>query len=355
MVGGGIGAGIIGHRATLGALADEARSPAHSYLFAGPPRVGKLTVARSFAAELVSRSAADRERVERGSHPDALVIEPEGAAAFGVGQARAVTAGAGLRPVEADRKVFILDEASTMTEAAANALLKTLEEPPPRTVLVLVVESVDDLPPTVASRCRVVRFGRVPEGELAAGLVEREVEEQRASIVARIAGGSPGLALDLVKSDEAATFRDRWLAVPGRLPDRPGEGFLLAEEMLAAHDPILDGIRASQKHEVAELESREMPVKAMEERHKRALRRAGGSLLVAGLDILASWYLDAVSAQHGGPVRNPDVSRTELAQVPARQAARSAELVIEAGVQLRQNQRPRLVLTWLFNRLADGA
>ncbi|MYF83710.1 MAG: hypothetical protein F4176_06220 [Acidimicrobiia bacterium] len=84
------------------------------------------------------------------------------------------------------------------------------------------------------------------------------------------------------------------------------------------------------------------------------MRRTGMALLVAGLDMLASWYLDAASVQHGGPVRNPDVPRAELAKVPARPAARSAELVIDAGVQLRQNQRPRLVLTWLFNRLADG-
>lgn len=351
-----IGAGIIGHRDTLDALGAEAKSPAHSYLFAGPSGVGKATVARSFAAELVSRSEAGRDRVMRNSHPDVVVIQPEGRAGFGVGQSREAITAASLRPVEADRKVFILDEASTMTEAAANALLKTLEEPPPRTVFVLVAESADDLPATVASRCRMVRFGRVPEGVLAAALVEREVEAERASMIARIAGGRPGLALDMVIGDEAATFRSSWLAVPGRLPSEPGDGFRLAEEMLEAHEPLLEGIKVRREQEIEALKARGLPVtKALRDSYDRALRRTGMSLLVAGLDMLASWYVDAASVQHGGPVRNPDVPRTELAKVPARPAARSAELVIDAGVQIRQNQRPRLVLTWLFNRLADGA
>ena len=352
----GEGVGIIGHRATLAALGEEVASPAHSYLFTGPSGVGKAMVALSFAAELVSRSEAGRDRVMRKSHPDVVMIGPEGRAGFGVGQSRMAITAASLRPVESDRKVFILDEVSTMTEAAANALLKTLEEPPARTVFVLVAESADDLPPTVASRCRLVRFGRVPEGELAAALVERGAEAERASMIARIAGGRPGLALDLANSDEAAAFRRSWLAVPGRLPAQPGHGFRLAEEMLEAHAPLLAGIKARRDEEIEARMSRGDPApKALRDSYDRALRRTGMSLLVAGLDMLASWYLDAASVQHGGPVRNPDVPRAELAKVPARPAARSAELVIDAGVQLRQNQRPRLVLTWLFNRLAEGA
>ena len=349
------GAGIIGHRETLDALRAEVAAPAHSYLFTGPSGVGKATVALSFAAELAGRSEADRDRIMRKSHPDVVMIGPEGRAGFGVGQSRVAITAASLRPVEADRKVFILDEVSTMTEAAANALLKTLEEPPPGTIFVLVAESADDLPPTVASRCRLVRFGRVPEGELAAALVERGAEAERASMVARIAVGRPGLALDLVESREAAAFRRSWLAVPGRLPSEPGHGFRLAEEMLAAHEPLLKGIKARRDEEEVAFKSHgdQMP-KALRDSYDRTLRRTGTSLLVAGLDMLASWYLDAASVQHGGPVRNPDVPRTELAKVPARPAARSAELVIDAGVQLRQNQRPRLVLTWLFNRLAEG-
>ncbi|MXX65107.1 MAG: AAA family ATPase [Acidimicrobiia bacterium] len=350
-----IRSGVIGHRSVLGDLEIELESPAHSYLFVGPSGVGKGTVAKSFAAELVGRSESDRDRVIRNIHPDVKMIGPEGRSLFGVDQARSVTVGASLHPVESERKVFILDEASMMTEAAANSLLKTLEEPPPRTVFILVAESVDDLPPTVSSRCRLVRFGRVSEGELVAGLKENGVSSDQAETIARISGGSPGLALDLGAGGEAARFREGWLAIPGRLPNHPGEGFLLAEEMLKAHQPLLDRLKARHRNELAEYEKAHATSapKALTDSHLAGVRRAERALLSSGLDLVASWYLDAVSVQYGGPVRNPDISGMALAQIPARQAARSVELVMDAGVQLGNSQRPRLVLAWLFNRLAE--
>ena len=291
----------------------------------------------------------------RHSHPDVRVIGPEGRAALGVDQARQAIAGASLRPVEGELKVFIFDDASMMTEAAANALLKTLEEPPARTVFIIVADSEDDLPATVASRCRIIRFGRVPEVELASALVDRGVEADQAAMTARIAGGSPGLALDLVSNEEVGRFRQRWLTVPGRVTPRPGDGFRLAEEMLGAHRPLLEAIKQRRQSEIEELESRGSPVpKALVERHDRALRRTGNALVATGLEMLASWYLDSVSAQYGGPVRNPDLAPTELARTSPRRAVRSAELVLDAAVQLRRNQRPRLVLAWLFANLGTG-
>ncbi len=73
--------------------------------------------------------------------------------------------------------------------------------------------------------------------------------------------------------------------------------------------------------------------------------------MVAGLEMLASWYLDSASAQYGGPLRNPDLESTELARTAPGRAVRSAELVLDAAVQLRRNQRSRLVLAWLFTSL----
>lgn len=344
--------GIIGHRATLAVLEHEATGPGHTYLFVGPPNVGKATVALSFAAALVGRSEQSRGRVMRHCHPDVTVIGPEGRTSLGVDQARQAIAGASLRPVEGELKVFIFDDASTMTEAAANALLKTLEEPPARTVFIIVADSEDHLPATVAGRCRIIRFGRVSEAELASALVDRGVEVDRAGMTARIAGGSPGLALDLVTNKEVGGFRQRWLAVPGRVTPRPGDGFRLAEEMLDAHRPLLEAIKQRRQREIEKLESRGSPVpRALVERHDRALRRTGNALVGTGLEMLASWYLDSVSAQYGGPVRNPDLASTELARTPPRRAIRSAELVLDAAVQLRRNQRPRLVLAWLFANL----
>jgi len=106
-----------------------------------------------------------------------------------------------------------------------------------------VAESEDDLPATVASRCRVMRFGRVPEAELSAALEMRGVDSERAAMTARIAGGSPGLALDLVADRGVGEFRRRWLAVPTKVSSVPGDGFRLADEMLKAHVPLLDAVK----------------------------------------------------------------------------------------------------------------
>ena len=250
--------------------------------------------------------------------------------------------------------MFIFDDASLMTDAAANALLKTLEEPSASTVMILIAESEDDLPLTVASRCRTIRFGRVSHSEIESALIDRGIESDRATQTARIAAGSPGLALAFATRSAAGDFRDQWLSLPGRVTDQPGDAFLLADEMLGASAPLLDALRAQQEAEVSELEAGglDAPQAVVVDRHERALARVGSALTASGLEMLASWYLDAVGAQHGAPLRNPDLSVAELARVRPEHAVRSAEKALEAVTELKANQRPRLVLASLFTSLA---
>jgi DNA polymerase-3 subunit delta' len=348
--------GIIGHGPTLALLTGETKRPGHAYLFVGPAGVGKATVAQQFAAHLVCDDERGIARVLRHNHPDVTIIGPDGKMALGVEQARAVIAQSTLHPVESDRKVFIFDDASLMTDAAANALLKTLEEPSASTVMILVAESEHDLPITVASRCRTIRFGQVSVNEITTSLVERGIDAERAAETARIAGGSPGLALAFATEAEAAEFRIQWLSVPGRVTPEPGDAFLLAEEMLDVGGPLLTALRQQQEKEISELEAAGLDApKAVVDRHERALQRAGSALTVSGLEMLASWYVDAIGAQHGAPLRNPDLSPSELARVRPEHAVRSAERTLDAVTQLKANQRPRLVLTSLFTALAtDG-
>ncbi len=120
-----------------------------------------------------------------------------------------------------------------MTEQAANTLLKTLEEPTAPVIFLLVAESEDDFPPTIASRCRTVHFGRVPDEELAQALVDRGIASDAARVAAMVSGGRPGLALALATRPEVARVRQAWLSLPERVTARPGDGFALAEEMLA--------------------------------------------------------------------------------------------------------------------------
>lgn len=331
---------VIGHEKVVSLLQSEIARPAQSYLFVGPQSVGKEMVALRFAAGLLGGVTDERARrlALTATHPDLQVLEPEGATSLGVDQAREVVARASLAPIEADRTVFLFPDAGAMTESAANALLKTLEEPSAPVVFLLAAESEDDFPPTVASRCRTIHMGRVPFAVLVHALVERGMSESDANVVAEVSGGRPGLALALVSRPEVARFREMWLNIPGQLSPHPGDGQRLASSVL---------------EELAPLVEQSVPDDLSKDKAQRARRRVEMSLLVGGLEILASWYADSAALQLGGPIRNSDLDLASLTDVPPRRAVSSAETVLDAVVDIQQNLRRELVLANLFSSLGS--
>jgi hypothetical protein len=331
---------VIGHEKVLSLLRSEMARPAQSYLFVGPQSVGKEMVALRFATGLLGGLSDERARrlALTTTHPDLQVLEPQGATSLGVDQAREVVTRASLAPVEASRTVFLFPDAGAMTESAANALLKTLEEPSAPVVFLLAAESEEDFPPTVASRCRTIHMGRVPFAELVHALVGRGMTESDAVVVAEVSGGRPGLALALMSRPEVARFREMWLGIPGQLSPHPGDGQRLASTVL---------------EELAPLVEQSVPDDLSKDKAQRARRRAEMSLLVGGLEILASWYTDSAALQLGGPIRNSDLDLASLTDVSPRRAVSSAETVLDAVVDIQQNLRRELVLANLFSTLGS--
>jgi DNA polymerase-3 subunit delta' len=337
--------GVIGHERVVELLRREVGAPAQAYLLTGPDSVGKGTLAVRFAAALLCPEHGMHEvecrscrLVRTGVHPDVTVIEPEGATSLGVDQARAVVTRAALRPVESDLSIFLFPEAGAMTDQAANALLKTLEEPTASVVFILVTESEDDLPATVGSRCRTVHVGRVPQDVMTTALVARGLPESEAEGVAIVSGGRPGLAMALMNRPEVSAFRDLWLSLPGRVTPRPGDGQRLASMVLDELAPLVD---------------KSVTEDMTKDREQRARRRIEQSLLVNGLEILASWYSDAASLQMGGPVRNTDLPLGSFTEVSPRQAVASADKILDAVVDIQANLRRELVLANLFAGLGS--
>jgi DNA polymerase-3 subunit delta' len=204
-------AAVRGHervRDTLRAAIAHNRLP-HALLFAGPDGVGKRSLALALAARLQCAAGGDDacgsctpcRQVAAGSHPDLqrVGVAP-GKKEIGVERAREVKRFTQLQPVAGKVKIAIIDDAHMLTVAAQNALLKTLEEPPDRSVLILVANNPDALLPTVRSRCQRLQFSPLPTDTVASILTEQGVDPPAARELAALADGSPGRALALSSS-----------------------------------------------------------------------------------------------------------------------------------------------------------
>ncbi|MCK9375870.1 MAG: DNA polymerase III subunit delta' [Syntrophobacterales bacterium] len=203
----------------------------HAYLFLGPEGVGKATTARALAAALnCAQPGGDGDacgvcpscrRLAAGTHPDFLVISPdEKKTQISIEQIRELRRLTEYPPLGGGWRVVLIKPAealSVMNDAAANALLKTLEEPPPQHLLVLTARGEADLLPTIVSRCHKLAFAPLP-----AALIIRELESRRgipparAALVAALSGGSLGRALTL-DPEELVRQRDQVLSDLERL------------------------------------------------------------------------------------------------------------------------------------------
>jgi DNA polymerase-3 subunit delta' len=181
-----------------------------SLLFAGPAGVGKRKTALAVAQALNCLTRRDGDacgacaacaRIGRGVHPDVNSVEPEDSGAIKIEQVRDVIDRAAYRPFEGRRRVVIIDEADALVAAAQNALLKTLEEPPPSSVFILVTSRPDVLLPTVRSRCPQLRFRPMSPADIAAVLIARGMPGHEAHAVAATANGSVADALDAAASE----------------------------------------------------------------------------------------------------------------------------------------------------------
>ncbi|RJP32243.1 MAG: DNA polymerase III subunit delta' [Actinobacteria bacterium] len=186
----------------------------HALMFTGPRGVGKHSTALLFAAALLCPAGLPDacpscRKVARGVHPDLHLVEAEGNQIL-IAQIRELEWDVNIKPKESPRKVIIIDEAERINQDAANAFLKTLEEPPPETYMILVVESREALLPTVVSRCHEVRFSALGKTDIEEFLVEREgIERVEAERIARLSGGIFGRALLWARNPELAAHWTR--------------------------------------------------------------------------------------------------------------------------------------------------
>ncbi|MEX2289927.1 MAG: DNA polymerase III subunit delta' [Mycobacteriales bacterium] len=197
----------------------------HAWLFTGPPGSGRSVAARALAAALQCETPGEPgcghcdacAQALSGTHPDVAVVVPEGLS-LRVDEAREIILRSSRSPTRGRWQVTLIEDADRLTESGANALLKALEEPPPRSVLLLSAPSVEDLLPTIRSRCRSAALRTPPSEAVARVLVERDgVEPAMAAFAAQAAQGHIGRAKRLATDEEARRERRDVLSLPRSL------------------------------------------------------------------------------------------------------------------------------------------
>ena len=216
---------MIGHEWAVDLLAEHVAHgrERHAYLFTGPQGVGRRTLALRFAQGLnclkppspgqPCRKCSACKRLEVMQHPDLMVVEAEREGmVLRIDQVRELQHVLSLAPYEARYRIALILRFEEAHTSAANALLKTLEEPPPQVVVILTAKSVESLLPTIVSRCEIIRLRPVPLSETSKGLqVIKGVPQESADKLAHISGGRPGYALRLYEQPKLLEQRQLFL------------------------------------------------------------------------------------------------------------------------------------------------
>lgn len=273
----------------------------HAYLFTGPAGSNKTMAAYAFAQAVLCDEKGCQEcdcckRVMRRKHPDVKYFAPEGAGGYLVEQVRDIVSDTSLAPIQASRKVYILDRVDLLGVQAANAFLKTLEEPPGDVVLILLGRTRESVLPTIVSRCQVVPFRHIPASEAAGILVQNSgASLMAANIAIQACGGSITKALEFLRSNERMMFRARVVEIMGSLELADDWDVLTyAQDLVIRAKAPLDIMRAQQEEELAESADflAKSAIRQIEARNKRMLTATTLESLRQTISIMRSWLRD---------------------------------------------------------------
>lgn len=357
---------------------DVARAMTHAWLITGPPGSGRSVLARAFAASLqcthpdtpgCGECNGCRTAIA-GSHPDVRMVSTD-QLAIKVDAVRELVGAAALRPAEGRWQVIVIEDADRLTDEAVDALLLSVEEPPSRTVWLLCAPAVEDVPPTIRSRCRVVTLRTPPAADVAAFLSAEGVDPATAAFAARAAQGHIGRARALATDEQARANRDAVLRLPTRLGDPPS-ALAAAQALLeaAAADAAAhcDSVDAAEIEDLAavigtgrsKVRGSAGMTKDLEQRQKRRRTRATRDFLDRALVDVLGFYRDVLRVQSGADAdlvndeMRPSIERLAKASTPTMTARRLAA-VVAARDALEANAAALLTLEALALALRDPA
>ena len=373
---------LVGQQHVIGALRAAARGVGmtHAWLFTGPPGSGRSVAARAFAAALQCErggcgACTACHTVLAGTHADVRAVVPEGLS-ISVKEMRAVVQRAASRPSTGRWQIVLIEDADRLTEGAANALLKSIEEPPPHTVFLLCAPSThpDDVSVTIRSRCRVVNLVTPPAEAIAEVLIERDgIDPETARWAASVCGGHVGRARALARSEQGRDHRARVLAIPGALRT-VADVFAEADELLQVAKA--EATAQSERRDEAEREELRIALggggtgkgaaaatrgsagalKDLERRQRSRATRTERDVLDRALVDLSGFYRDVIvrATGAGSALINPDLGRdvdVAAGRIGADGALRRLDAVLACRDALERNVKPQIAIEALMMRL----
>jgi DNA polymerase-3 subunit delta' len=373
---------LAGQEAVVGQLqAAVAGGMTHAWLFTGPPGSGRSVAARAFAAALLCENGGcgvcpSCRQVRAGTHADLLLVRPEGLS-YGVKQTRDLVLRAAGAPAGGRWLVVLFEDADRCTEQAANALLKAIEEPAPRTVWLLCAPSAEDLVTTIRSRCRVVTLRVPPSEAVARVLTERDgIDHDRALAAARAAQGHVGRARRLVTDPSAAARRAAVLQVPVQATSLGPALAVAAALVKSAEDeaksvteqldePEREALRqafgegSTGKGVAKAMRGVAGAMKDLEDRQKSRATRVKRDTLDGALLDLAAFYRDVLMVQYGADVELANADRIEdvrrlAAAAPPEATLRRIEAIMRCRERLTLNVAPLLAVEEMTISLFQG-
>ena len=342
-----------------------------AYLFVGPAGSNKTMAAYALAQALLCPKGPRGPRggmcgdcnrcdkVMRRKHPDVRYFAPGGANGYLVEQVREIVADTSMAPIQADRKIYILDRVDQLGASAANAFLKTLEEPADDVVLILLARTRAAVLPTIVSRCQVVPFRHIPASE-AAGIVAQNtgVRSEAARVAIEACGGSITGAVAFLQApgNERLAFRTRLFEALARLNCADDWDVIeMARGIVEASKAPLDAVRASQEAELAENADflAKSAIRQIEARNKRQLSAKTTEYLRQTTSLVRSWLRDGLMVAVGTPelVINRDaldVLTARFSKADAGRLSRAVSKVDECEQALAYNVSPETCIDALL-------
>jgi DNA polymerase-3 subunit delta' len=343
----------------------------HAWLFTGPAGSGRSVAARALAAALQCIGEGPPgcgvcsacRTVLAGTHPDVRLVVPEGLS-ISVAEIRGVVATAARRPALGRWQVVVIEDADRMTEGASNALLKAIEEPPPRTIFLLCAPSThpDDVTVTIRSRCRLVSLRTPPTDAVAEVLLRSGVDPETARWVAAASQGHVGRARRLAHDEQARQRRSEVLAIPGSLhslracveaADRlvraaEAEASAITAELDVGETQALQtalGVGATGKGTASTVRGLATAVKDLEKRQRSRATRTQRDALDRALVDLAAFYRDVLLVKAGASGPFAHLDRLDDVDLVAQALAPAAVLgcldaIAGCRLALEQNVKP---------------